>query len=943
MKYNTMVGKWSLTGLILLLTLGSFAQQALVKGTVKDKSSGELLIGVNVMYAPGKGAITDVNGNFTLNIPYGTYTFTVSYVGYEQSVRKIEIKKEKVKLNFQLINKTLKEVEIVSDIARSRETPVAFSTIKPAKLQEELAAQDLPMILNSTPGVYATQQGGGDGDARINIRGFNQRNVAVMIDGIPVNDMENGWVYWSNWSGLDLATRSIQVQRGLGASKLALPSVGGTMNILTKGIDSKRSFRLQQEIGNDGYSRTSLAMNTGRMKNGWGVSFTGYYKRGNGWVDMTWTRGYFFFLRVDKSLGNHLLSFSAIGSPQSHGQRSYKSSIAEFSTDFANKAGVADSNFISGRPTNLGLRYNQNWGYLNRWTIVDGDTIQGTNEKINEKTNYYFKPQFSLRDFWNLSEKVYVSNILYLSLGNGGGTGLSRTLPVLEDGTKDIQSSYNSNIKNLGTELDGTGDILRSSINNHIWYGFLSSFGWKIHKGMELSGGIDLRSYRGEHYREVYDLLGQTRFIDKPTNIGGEMELNDKTNPSRLRGEGDIIGYHNDGIVRWSGLFTQFKATRGNWSYFINLTAAYSGYKRVDYFRNKDLVIDGEVFEQAVGYKRQFVFPDGWVAVVDTFEHNGQKYTINSPEARTSETPWKWIFGYTAKGGVNYNISETMNVFANAGYLNKAPRFANVFDNNNREYKEIRNEHVTALELGYSYYNEKLTVNLNSYWTQWQNKPADYPSSVIIDDIVYRVNINGMDALHRGVEAEIGYRITKNILSETVISIGDWRWTSADSAEIIDDVNGNVIDKIYFDAQGLKVGDAAQTQLRESIRWQVTKGLYIKAAVTYFGDFYSNFDPMNMDPVKNPSSFDEEGNPIQSWKIPAYALVDGFAGYRFKYKELRFDLRLSILNVLDQVYISDAQNNDRYVGQSWNSFDARSAAVFFGMGRRFMTTLSISF
>ena len=36
-----------------------------------------------------------------------------------------------------------------------------------------------------------------------------------MIDGIPVNDMENGWVYWSNWFGLDAVTSNVQVQRGL--------------------------------------------------------------------------------------------------------------------------------------------------------------------------------------------------------------------------------------------------------------------------------------------------------------------------------------------------------------------------------------------------------------------------------------------------------------------------------------------------------------------------------------------------------------------------------------------------------------------------------------------------------------------------------------------------------------------------------------------------------
>ena len=87
-------------------------------------------------------------------------------------------------------------------------------------MEFRLGSQDLPMALNLTPSVYATQQGGGAGDARINVRGFNQRNVAVMINGVPQNDMENGWVYWSNWDGVADASHSIQMQRGLSAVNL---------------------------------------------------------------------------------------------------------------------------------------------------------------------------------------------------------------------------------------------------------------------------------------------------------------------------------------------------------------------------------------------------------------------------------------------------------------------------------------------------------------------------------------------------------------------------------------------------------------------------------------------------------------------------------------------------------------------------------------------------
>ena len=55
-----------------------------------------------------------------------------------------------------------------------------------------------------------------------------------MINGVPQNDMENGWVYWSNWDGVaDAATIYSELQRGLSAVNLATPSIGGTMNIIT--------------------------------------------------------------------------------------------------------------------------------------------------------------------------------------------------------------------------------------------------------------------------------------------------------------------------------------------------------------------------------------------------------------------------------------------------------------------------------------------------------------------------------------------------------------------------------------------------------------------------------------------------------------------------------------------------------------------------------------
>jgi len=114
-------------------------------------------------------------------------------------------------------SKDIEEVILkgVTDIAKDRKTPVAVSTIKAAQILERQGNQELVELLNTTPSIYATKGGGGFGDSQLSIRGFESKNVAVMVNGMPVNDMETGAVYYSNWTGLSDVTSFLQVQRGL--------------------------------------------------------------------------------------------------------------------------------------------------------------------------------------------------------------------------------------------------------------------------------------------------------------------------------------------------------------------------------------------------------------------------------------------------------------------------------------------------------------------------------------------------------------------------------------------------------------------------------------------------------------------------------------------------------------------------------------------------------
>lgn len=196
-------------------------------------------------------ATNDLGAYELLNIPYGKYQLVFSLPLNDTLRYDIQLNQAAVVQNFSIrATQEEREVRVIGNLVRGQNVPVAVTKIDTKKINEELASRDLPMLLNGTAGVYATNQGGGDGDARINVRGFDQRNVGVMIDGVPVNDMENGAVYWSNWFGLDAITSQMQVQRGLGATKIAMPSIGGTINIITQGVGSKKRRKLQARIRN---------------------------------------------------------------------------------------------------------------------------------------------------------------------------------------------------------------------------------------------------------------------------------------------------------------------------------------------------------------------------------------------------------------------------------------------------------------------------------------------------------------------------------------------------------------------------------------------------------------------------------------------------------------------------------------------------------------------
>ncbi len=888
----------------------AYGQNGSISGTVSYQGN-QLITASVVLMNTQLGARTDKKGFFEIkNVPAGKYKIKVTYIGYKENIKEIEVVSGKAaSIEFEMEEAMISSnaISVIASRAEFRDTPVAFSNIVKQDLEMNLASRDIPMVLNETPGVYATESGGGYGDSRINLRGFDQRNITVMINGVPINDMENGWVYWSNWDGLSDVTSSIQVQRGLGAGKVASPSVGGTLNILTDAAEQKAGVRFKQEYGSGDYLKSAIIANSG-LNNGLAFTLMATRKTANGVIDKTWVDAwsYFFALSWDIS-DKHKIDVYLNGAPQSHGQRSFRKSIQTYDSELANSAGVPDSIIYKTVVKDRGFLFNEHWGadtFATKSYYYGSVQDNHGNDYLNERENYFHKPQMNVNWLWNIVPKMSLTNVFYISIGNGGGS--SRVGPTLSF-TEDNQIDFNKQILFQQSELaiDSNFDYqshratsaLRNSVNNHFWTGWLGTWDYKPTEELRLQAGIDLRYYVGEHYQEVRNLLGGEYFVE---TIGrGTAGFVDSTSDLNIvgnrdlwvKGLGDKIGYYYEGYVNWTGGFAQVEYKENDLSTYLNLSFSNTGYKRKDYFRTSDS-------------------PNG------------------------IETDWQSFLGFTAKTGANYNINEELNVYANAGYYSRAPLYTAVFSNDNAIYGNTNNEKVISFEAGSGYWEKYFTANFNVYYTNWKDRSWTRSLRDSNDNLVY-YNLTGINALHQGAELEMSYRANRFLRFKGMLSLGDWIYTDNVAAYSYDEAN-KPRDSVFLYLKDLKVGNSAQKSMSLSANISPIKRMYFNIVYKYYWDNYADFSP---------TSRTFANDKAQSWMLPNYGIFDVHFGYTFVF-ESYFDLKLraNIMNLFDLNYIADAEDNRAIIKNPITKLplhNAQAAEVWFGLPRRFI--LSVEF
>ena len=912
---------------LLFFSLTTFlTAQMTVSGTVTDGATGSALPGANVVVdGTNNGAAADANGAFTINnVPNGA-TLTASMIGYEDASMSAART-----VNFRLTGSALEMtgLEVIASRADEK-TPVAYTTVTAEDMEARLGSQDLPMALNTTPSVYATQQGGGAGDARINVRGFNQRNVAVMINGVPQNDMENGWVYWSNWDGVADASHSIQMQRGLSAVNLATPSIGGTMNIITNPAAQERGGRFKQELGAGSFLKTTINYNTGLMGN-LAVSANLVRKTGEGVIDKTWTDAWAYYLGASYQLNEtNRFELYAIGAPQRHGQNLYRQNIASYSQEFAGEVDGYDATaFAAGEKfeTEAGRNFNQNWGPVSSdykgqqyWYMYGQGGLFGgglvdrhSPDFLNERENFFHKPLVNLNHYLTINDQMRLNSILYWSGGSGGGTGTYGSVKrFIAEGAADQDAAWWSsspwtwdwngeiaeNSANIDsaystTENRSTG-ILRNSINRQSTIGAISKLNYDLNEDIKLQLGLDWRTAGIEHAREVRDLLGGDYYVDF---------ADDNASDGKIVRLGDKIAYSNVTTVDWLGFFGQ---------------ASYSS---------------GPISAYGMA---------GWSQIAYTYQDS---FTV----AKTVVDHGDPITATQLKAGAMYDLNENMSVFANFGLVEKPPIMDNVIYYDGTVASDPANEKFSSLEGGVNYNAGNMSVKAGYYMTSWKDR--NLTKSVTTGqgssgdtDVIF---LTGVNQDHSGLELQASMQVIDMLRLDASLGMGTWKFVSDASGEYqeaefdtLGNVTGQTSTTYEYALNDLYVGDMPQTGMSFGATLTPMPGLSVQALFNYYDKNYSDWSPGARE-VDSGGEADRE----QVWMAPSYSKLN---------LHVNFDLTdmtgmpitafAHVFNALDDVYVQDATDNSQYNSYGDKTHAAHNAEVFLGTPRYFNLGLTYSF
>ncbi len=908
--------------LALLCTATFLSAQSAISGTLQDAATSNALEGVVVTTEDGAySVVTDNVGDFILTgIPGTSTTLTCSFNQKVIFTKTVELTGELVALGIIKLENT----EIIFN-----EEDIPTVSLTEADLDgDNDDGQDISGLLTASRDRFINTATFGFGAARFRIRGYDNQNISVFLNGVAMNDLENGRAYFGQFGGLNDVMRNRETSIGIQDIAYAYGGLGGSTNIDARASRQRKQIRASYAISNRSYTnRVMLTYNTGMMKNGWAFSFSGSKR----WAEEGYNPGssydaYSYFAAVDKKWGNHLTSLIFHGSPSKRGRAG---------TAVQELRDLAGSNY-----------YSPLWGFQN-------------GEKRNSRIAISHQPMAFLRHDWNITENSTLTAVVSYLWGRNGGTALNwfnardprpdyyQRLPsFISDpemsaivanslSTNEAERQvkwdlfYNANRNNafgeyeanlLGTDLNGeTGNWSQYIVEDRRFDTNIANASILttnvINDNLTITGGVNYTHYTQHNFKVLDDLLGGDFWIDinrfaigngNPDAIQYNLD-----NPNRQIREGDTFEYDYDANIRKGLGWLQGTFSTRKFDFFAAGNVSNTTFWRTGKFRN--------------GF-----FPENSLG-----DSEKQSFT-----------------NFDVKGGVTYKIDGRNYLYANGSYGTRAPFFRNSFvaaRKRNDLVPNLQSETIQSIEGGYLMKSPNLKARATAYFTEFKDQTRiifAFSEFLLRRSDFASVIMTGIDQRHTGIELALEGKVLPGLEAYGVASMGQYIYTSRPSLFVgLDEAPGFIIEDETIYQKNYYVGGTPQNAFALGLSYNSPKFWFANLSVNYFNNAWLDFNPLRrtakgIDGIEQGS--DAWENILGQEALPSAFTLDFFGGKSVRLKNNLFIyLNVGVNNILDnQELITGGYEQLRFDFESKNPnrFPPR---YYYAFGRNYFVSLTV--
>jgi hypothetical protein len=871
--------------------------QFVLKGYLKDISTLQSIPQVEITIEGQKVFFySDANGFFEWHIPL--YKGTISFKKEGFYVKKVEFTGSQNFGDIFLSSESIHLDEITLYTSKFKEESIIPYQHLPIEIfKQNVAHGELISGFKNVPSVYLSSQGGGMGDGKISIRGFDSSQTQININGITVNDMESGWVYWSNWSNLGELSSEVKMNSGIANDNMPLTTLGGLIVLHTISQKRETFSEFKSSMGNDNYFKYSFLHNVFDAKNNLEYRFYLGKNSSDGQELGTPYKSNTYYLDFQKKFKNHTLKGFIMGSPQWHGQRSSYSYHMATLADYLK----------------YGTDYNYNFGYKKgiptNWT-----------------ENYFHKNLMQIQWKWQLQPQTSIETQVYSSFGTGGGSYESGNTPEFiypadtewrnpENGLVmwDKIIAYNqgesvqltsgnwiqrndSNALNQYINKPFNGGLTKIAFTNkHYWLGAHINFEKKINEKLYISTQYQFRYAHAHNFDRLADLLGAHAYMPLydqnqvgslyretyPINILTAWNLLQKPDAY------DKLNFHYQSDIIWQTISGTFSYLINNWQLFSQYQVMRQQNKRTDFFN----------------------------------------YLYSDPN-RISKPIVQW--GYSGIAGLKY-LSNQYSLTIHSGWMSQPQRFENLFLNfRNDINSHLTSENAYTFEINYQYKTKKSTLSTSIYNTYWKNKYTNLAYENPETHQTGTAYLSGFDQHHFGLESTFIKQWHSKLQTQMSFSIGNYVYKGNASGNVYD-FSQTYIGSVHIPLKNTKVGNAAQIKSNLSVLFTPNPNLEIEINSQFYGKLYAN---LNLNQL--------EGS---SLKLPDFFLTDMRIQKKlFQSNQVKLIGFMGIQNVFDILYLSESATSlteTENVSQ-WKGVPLENK-VFFGMGRNWQAGINFKF